>query len=130
MMTTRAAPTIGPSSVPAPPEITISSASAEAVERHRLRADELVVVDEQDAGDAAQQAGEQAGPEADHPDVVAERVHAPRLVARAAQAAPNGERTNVAARRDREQKDDQRRVVEAAAPRRARGRTAPAGSPR
>ena len=30
MMTTSAAPTIGPSSVPAPPEITISSASAEA----------------------------------------------------------------------------------------------------
>ena len=30
-MTTSAAPTIGPSSVPAPPEITISSTSAEAV---------------------------------------------------------------------------------------------------
>ena len=29
--TTSAAPTIGPSSVPAPPEITISSTSAEAV---------------------------------------------------------------------------------------------------
>ena len=31
MMTTMAAPTMGPSSVPLPPEITISSASAEVV---------------------------------------------------------------------------------------------------
>ncbi len=56
------------------------------LQRRHLRADELVVVDEQQPGDAGPEAGEQEREEADQPDVVAERVHAARLVARAAQA--------------------------------------------
>ena len=50
-------------------------------QRQGLRADELVVVDEQDAGDRREQSREHEGAEPDHPDVKAERVHAPRLVA-------------------------------------------------
>ena len=83
-------------------------------ERQRLRADELGVVDEQDAGDGGQQAGEHEGPEADHPDVIAERVHAARLVARAAQRGAERRAHEDRHRGDRKQKDDQRRVIEGA----------------
>src|SRR4029450_8957952 len=50
-------------------------------EGHRLWADDLVVVEIVQAGHPGPQPREQERDEADHPDVVAERVHAPRLVA-------------------------------------------------
>jgi len=91
--TTSVAPTIGPSSVPGPPEITISSTSGGGRQRQRLRADELRVIDEQDAGYGVS-SRKTAGVKADHPDVIAERIHAARLVAVPRSAAPKGERTN------------------------------------
>ena len=57
-------------------------------ERHRLRAHELVVVEEEQPGHPAPEAREEEGEEPDHPDVVAEGGHAPGLVARPAQGGP------------------------------------------
>ena len=78
MMTTMAAPTIGPSSVAAAARDHHQQHLGRAVSASDLRADELVVVDEQQAGDAGPEAREQEGEEADQPDIVAERGHAPR----------------------------------------------------
>ena len=86
MMTTSAAPTTGPSRVPAPARDDHQERLGRRGERHRLRAHELVVVEEQQPGHAAPEAREEEREEPDHPDVVAERGHAPRLVARAADA--------------------------------------------
>ena len=81
-------------------------------ERQRLRADELIVVDEQHAGDRAQEPGQHEGPEPDHPDVEAECVHAPRLIARAGKRGAERRIDDDSAARDREQEDDQRRIIE------------------
>ena len=99
-------------------------------QRQRLRPDELVVIDEQNSGDGGQKAGKHEGAEPDHPDMVAERIHAARLVAGAAQSRAE-RRAHENRRQDkRDQKDDKRGAVEAASPRRAKIRTAPAASSR
>ena len=81
-------------------------------QRADLRADELVVVEEQQARDAGPEAGEDDGQVADEPDVVAERRHAPRLVAGADEACPERRAHEDGHGDDGGQEYEQRRVVE------------------
>jgi hypothetical protein len=76
-----------------------------------LGAYEVGVVDEQQAGDAAPEAREQEGHEADQPDIVAERVHPSRLIAGAAQARAERRAHEQRHRDNGGQKYDKRRKI-------------------
>jgi len=81
-------------------------------QRRGLRADELGVVDEQNPSDGGEQARQHAGPEADRPDMIAERVHAARLIAGALQRRPERRTHEDRHDDDGDQENNECRVVE------------------
>ena len=74
--------------------------------------DVLVVVHEQQPGHRAPEGGIHKGDPADRPDIVAQRAHAPRLIARAAQRGAERRGDEHRHERDRDHGDRQREVVE------------------
>ena len=111
-MTTMAAPTIGPEQGAAAARNHHQQRFGRGGQRHHLRADELVVVEEQQARDAGPETREHDGEIADQPDVVAECGHAPGLVARAGKADAERRAREDRHGRDSDQEHEQRGVVE------------------
>src|SRR5436853_504092 len=60
------------------------------LQRGHLGADEIRIIDEQQPGDRGPETGEQERQKPNEPDIVPERIHAPGLVAGAAQAGAEG----------------------------------------
>src|SRR5579864_2558302 len=77
-----------------------------------MGADELVVVEEENARDAAPETRIKAGQEADCPNVIAQRRHTPRLIAGSAQTGAERRLNEGGHRKDGEEKNDQSCLVE------------------
>src|SRR5262249_38621893 len=89
------------------------------LQRRYLRTDELLVVEVEQARNAAPKAGEQKRQEPDQPDIVTERGHTPRLIAGSAQARPERRALEYRHGGEREEEDGEGRVIERRRPRKA-----------
>ncbi len=82
------------------------------LQRDRVRRDEQVVVDVEQARDRAPERGEHEGEPLDQPDVMAEHAHAARLVARALQRGAERRARDAPDEEQRDREHDQREPVE------------------